>query len=71
MRILFLTHYYSAGGERARVTRLGALPRLGSRWSEVSVVIPGPSHATGRFYPDYENCLFQREVVNGVEVVRV
>ena len=69
MRILFLTHCYSAGGERARVTRLGALPRLGSRWSEVSVVTPAPSHATGRVYPGCENRLFQREAVN--EVVRV
>jgi serine/threonine protein kinase len=64
-------HSASAGGERARVTHLRALPRMGSRWSEVSVVIPGPSHATGRVYPGCENRLFQREVVNGVEVVRV
>ena len=71
MHILVLTHYYppevnapaSRMSENAR-----AWVRAGHR---VTVVTSAPNHPDGRLHPGYHNRPFQREMVDGVEVIRV
>lgn len=71
MHILALTHYYppevnapaSRMAEHAR-----AWTRAGHR---VTIVTCAPNHPAGTLYPGYRNRLFQRETVDGVEVIRV
>ncbi|URW74453.1 glycosyltransferase family 4 protein [Sphingomonas donggukensis] len=71
MHILLLTHYYppevnapaSRCSENAR-----AWVAAGHR---VTVVTCTPNHPAGRLFPGYANRLFQRETIDGVEVIRV
>lgn len=71
MRILFLSHYFppevnapaSRLIEHARIWR-----ELGH---EVTVVTCAPNHPAGRLYPGYRNRLFQRENVEGLDVIRL
>lgn len=71
MHILVFSHYYppevnapaSRTAEHAR-----AWVTAGHR---VTVVTSAPNHPAGVLYPGYRNRLFQRETVDGVEVVRV
>lgn len=71
MRITVLTHYYppevnapaSRWSEMAR-----AWVRAGHR---VTIVTCAPNHPAGELYPGYRNLLFQREEVDGVEVIRL
>jgi len=71
MRIVFFSHYYppevnapaSRTSEHCREwTRLG---------HDVTVVTSAPNHPKGELYPGYRNRLFQREIIDGVKVVRV
>lgn len=71
MHILVFSHYYppevnapaSRTSEHAR-----AWVAAGHR---VTVVTSAPNHPTGVLYPGYQNRLLQREMIDGVEVVRV
>jgi glycosyltransferase involved in cell wall biosynthesis len=71
MRILFLSHYYPPE-VNAPASRTSEHCRA---WVEaghkVTVVTCAPNHPAGKLYPDYRNRLFQRETINGVDVVRV
>lgn len=71
MRLLVLTHYYPPE-VNAPASRLSenarAWVRAGHR---VTVVTCAPNHPHGKLYPGYRNRLFQREVIDGVEVIRV
>jgi glycosyltransferase involved in cell wall biosynthesis len=71
VRILFLSHYFppevnapaSRTWEHCREwTRLGAA---------VEVITCVPNHPQGRAYPGYRNRLWQRETLEGVELLRV
>ncbi len=71
MRILFLSHYFFPEGN-APATRVH---ELGRRWArmghEVTVVTCAPNVPRGVVYAGYANRLYQREVVDGVDVRRV
>lgn len=71
MRILFLTHYFFPEGN-APATRVYEMTR---RWSQaghhVTVVTGVPNVPNGVVYEGYRNRLYQREVVEGVETIRV
>ncbi|WP_222428322.1 glycosyltransferase family 4 protein [Sphingomonas suaedae] len=71
LRLLVLTHYYPPE-VNAPASRLSenarAWVRAGHR---VTVVTCAPNHPQGKLYPGYRNRLFQREVMDGVEVIRV
>lgn len=71
MRILFLTHYFPPEGN-APATRVHQFCR---RWveagHEVTVITCAPNVPTGRVYDGYRNRLWQREEIDGVEVIRV
>jgi glycosyltransferase involved in cell wall biosynthesis len=71
MHILFLTHYFppevnapaSRTFEHARLWR-----KAGHR---VTIVTGVPNHPAGHIYPSYRNKLWQKETVEGVEVIRL
>lgn len=71
MRILFLSHYYPPE-VNAPASRTSEHCRA---WveagHEVTVVTCAPNHPAGKLYAGYRNRLFQRETMDGVEVVRV
>lgn len=71
MHILALTHYYppEVNAPASRMTEHArAWTRAGHK---VTVVTCAPNHPAGTLYPGYRNRLFQRETVDGVEVIRV
>ena len=71
MKILFLTHYYTPEGN-APASRVSA---LAERWAaaghDVTVLTCAPNVPDGVVYPGYRNRWTQREVLNGVKVLRV
>jgi glycosyltransferase involved in cell wall biosynthesis len=71
MRILFLTHYFHPEGN-APATRVYEMTR---RWVklgfDVSVVTGAPNVPSGVVYPGYRNRWRSREVIEGVETIRV
>lgn len=71
MHILFLTHYYPPE-VNAPASRVSELARA---WVQaghaVTVVTAFPSHPRGQLYPGYRNALFSREIIDGVEVLRI
>ena len=71
MKILFLSHYYTPEGN-APASRVSA---LAERWAaaghDVTVLTCAPNVPDGVVYPGYRNRWTQREVINGVKVLRV
>jgi hypothetical protein len=71
MRVLFLTHYFHPEGN-APGTRVYELCR---RWvqmgHDVTVITGVPNVPNGVVYEGYENRCFQRERLDGIEIIRV
>ncbi|HZV21150.1 MAG TPA: glycosyltransferase family 4 protein, partial [Hyphomicrobiales bacterium] len=71
MRILFCTHYFppevNAPASRT-FEHCRAWARAGHK---VTVLTCAPNHPNGRLYPGYRNSLFQRQTMDGIEIVRV
>lgn len=71
MHILFLSHYFPPEGN-APASRVHACAR---RWveqgHEVTVITCAPNVPGGVVYPGYRNRLVQREVIDGITVIRV
>ena len=70
--ILFLSHYFPPE-VNAPATRTYEHCRV---WAEqdnvnVTVVTCFPNHPNGKIYPGFKNKLFQREIVDGIQVFRV
>jgi glycosyltransferase involved in cell wall biosynthesis len=71
MRILILSHYYTPE-VNAPASRTSEHSRAWARAGhQVTVVTCAPNHPRGKIYPGYKNRLFHREMVDGVEVVRL
>lgn len=71
MHILFLTHYFPPE-VNAPASRTFEHARLWVRAGHRVTVLTGvPNHPAGRPYPGYRNRLWQRETVDGVDVVRL
>ena len=71
MRILFLTHYFPPEGN-APATRVHQFCK---RWvahgHEVTVITCAPNVPSGKVYDGYRNRLWQRERIDGIDVIRV
>jgi glycosyltransferase involved in cell wall biosynthesis len=71
MRILFLTHYFTPE-VNAPASRTFEHAREWVRAGhDVTVLTCAPNHPGGKLYPGYRNRLFQRETIDGINVVRV
>jgi glycosyltransferase involved in cell wall biosynthesis len=71
MRILFFSHYFPPEGNAPAARTHENTTRWVRRGHQVTVVTCVPSHPAGVVYPGYRNRWRQREVIDGVEVVRV
>lgn len=71
MQILFLSHYFPPE-VNAPATRVyehcKEWVKLGH---EVTVVTCAPNHPRGKVYEGYKNKFYQREIIDGIEVIRV
>jgi glycosyltransferase involved in cell wall biosynthesis len=71
LRILFLTHYFPPEGN-APASRVHEMAK---RWvrdgHQVTVITSAPNHPHGAVYPGFKNRLYQRQVIDGIDVVRV
>ena len=72
MRILFLTHYFPPE-VNAPATRTYEHARewVKDENIEVTVITNNPNHPEGVLYEGYENRWFKKEVIDGIEVIRV
>lgn len=71
MRILFFSHYFPPEGN-APASRTYENCKRWVRWGhEVTVITCAPSVPSGVVYEGYKNRLYQRENVDGIDVVRV
>ncbi|MFC1513634.1 glycosyltransferase family 4 protein [candidate division KSB1 bacterium] len=70
LRILFLTPYYppEMGAPQARIADLAA--RLAKNGHIVTVLTGFPNYPAGKIYPGYRYKIFQKEIVEGVKVLR-
>ncbi|HEY9136355.1 MAG TPA: glycosyltransferase family 4 protein [Pseudomonadales bacterium] len=71
MNILFLSHYFppevNAPASRA-YEHCKEWVRLGHK---VTVITSAPNHPKGKVYAGYKNKLYQKEMVDGIEVIRI
>jgi len=71
MRILFLSHYFPPEGN-APATRVSA---MATRWvasgDHVTVITCAPNVPNGVVYAGYQNRLYQRALLGGIETIRV
>jgi glycosyltransferase involved in cell wall biosynthesis len=71
VRILVFSHYYTPE-VNAPATRTSEHAKAWTKAGhQVTVVTCAPNHPSGKLYGDYRNRLFQREQIDGVEVIRV
>ena len=71
MRITFFSHYYPPE-VNAPASRTSEHCRIWAKAGhEVTVITCAPNHPAGKIYPGYSNKLFQREMIDGVNVLRV
>ncbi|MGJ0507146.1 MAG: glycosyltransferase family 4 protein [Methylocystis sp.] len=71
MRILFFSHYFPPEVNAPASRTFEHCREWVKAGHEVTVVTCAPNHPAGKLYPGYRNRLFQRETIDGVEVVRV
>ena len=71
MRILFLSHYFPPEVNAPASRTYEHCKQWVADGHQVTVVTCAPNHPRGRVYPGYLNRLFQREIKDGIDVVRV
>ena len=71
MRILFVTDFFPPE-TNAAASRVLERARYWVAWGhEVTVLTSAPNFPVGKVYPGFENRWYQRQVVEGIEVIRV
>ncbi|HEX2960281.1 MAG TPA: glycosyltransferase family 4 protein [Ignavibacteriales bacterium] len=68
--ILFLTHYFPPE-VNAPANRTYEHAREWIKEADVTVITNVPNHPDGRVFPGYKNRLIQKEVIDGINVVRL
>jgi glycosyltransferase involved in cell wall biosynthesis len=71
MHILFLSHYYPPEVNAPASRTSEHCRQWVNAGHDVTVVTCVPNHPAGKLYDGYRNRLFQRETLDGVEVIRV
>ncbi len=69
-QIIFLTHYFPPE-VNAPANRTYENCRLWVKDFEVTVITNFPNHPDGKIYNGYKNKLYQKEIIDGIKVVRV
>ena len=71
MKILFLTHYFPPEVNAPATRTHEHCKQWIESGHEVTVVTCVPNHPKGQIYPGYKNKIFQREIVDGIKVIRL
>ncbi|MDY0882768.1 glycosyltransferase family 4 protein [Dongia soli] len=71
MRILFLTHYFPPEVNAPASRTYEHCRRWVEAGADVTVITCVPNHPRGVIFPGYRNRLWQRDQINGIDVVRV
>lgn len=69
-KLLFLTHYFPPE-VNAPANRTYEHCRIWKNDLDITVITNVPNHPDGRIFPGYENKLYQKEVVDGINVIRL
>ena len=71
MKILFLTHYFPPEVNAPATRTYEHCKEWIKKGHEVTVVTCVPNHPKGKVYPDYKNKIYQKEIIDGINVVRL
>ncbi|MBI3186902.1 MAG: glycosyltransferase family 4 protein [Gammaproteobacteria bacterium] len=71
MKILFLTHYFPPEVNAPATRTFEHCRYWVEQGHEVTVVTAAPNHPRGKVYDGYKNHLYQKEVVKGIQVIRL
>jgi glycosyltransferase involved in cell wall biosynthesis len=71
MHILFLSHYFPPEVNAPASRTYEHCRQWVADGDEVTVVTCVPNHPAGRIYPGFQNRLFQRATIAGIETIRV
>ncbi len=70
MRLLFLTHYFPPE-VNAPASRTYEHCRIWAKDISVTVITNFPNHPDGKLFPGYKNRPIQKEIMDGIEVIRL
>jgi glycosyltransferase involved in cell wall biosynthesis len=71
MRILFLTHYFPPEVNAPASRTFEHCKVWAKQGHEIVALTNVPNHPAGRIYPGFRNRLWQKETMNGIQVVRM
>lgn len=71
MDILFLTHYFPPEVNAPASRTYEHCKEWVRKGHKVTVVTGVPNHPQGRVYPGYKNRLYQKETIDGINVIRL
>jgi glycosyltransferase involved in cell wall biosynthesis len=71
MKVLFFTHYFPPEVNAPASRTYEHCKEWVKNGHDVTVVTCVPNHPQGQVYPGYKNKLYQREVIDGIKVVRL
>lgn len=71
MRILFFSHYFPPEGNAPASRTYENCRRWAEAGHHVTVVTGAPNHPNGVLYPGYRNDWRERQLIDGIEVIRV
>jgi len=71
MKILFFTHYFPPEVNAPASRTYEHCREWVKNGHEVTVVTCAPNHPQGQVYPGYKNKFYQREVIDGINVIRL
>lgn len=71
MDILFLTHYFPPEVNAPASRTYEHCKEWVRKGHKVTVVTGVPNHPQGRVYPGYKNRLYQKEMIDGINVIRL
>lgn len=69
--ILFITHYFPPEVNAPAARAYEHARRWVKNGVRVTVITNNPNHPLGRLFPGYTNRFFSREVLSGIEIIRV
>ena len=71
MKILFLTHYFPPEVNAPATRTYEHCKQWIKNGHEVTVITCAPNHPKGQVYPGYKNKLFQKESIDGINIIRL
>ena len=71
MKILFLTHYFPPEVNAPATRTYEHCKEWVKKGHDVTVITCVPNHPQGQVYPGYKNKLYQKETVDGINVIRL